>query len=76
LLAPELLGDVDLVLAIGMAAQASARFASGAELAQALRDAINGALDPVTRARAAAILNVAGWSSVESKAPRPRARSA
>jgi len=76
LLAPELPGDVDLVLAIGMASQADARFASGAELAAALRDAVHGKLDPATRARAAAILNVAGWSSVLPKTRRARARSA
>ncbi|HSD88869.1 MAG TPA: serine/threonine-protein kinase [Kofleriaceae bacterium] len=72
LLAPELPGDVDLVLAIGMASQASARFSTGGELASALRDAVGGALDPATRARAAAILNVAGWSSVTPKARRAR----
>lgn len=70
LLAPELPADVDLVLAIGMAAQPAARFSTGAELADALRAAIEGRLDPTLRGRAAAILHVAGWSS---GAPKPRA---
>ena len=63
LLAPELHPDVDLVLAIGMASRAADRFSTGAELAEALRDALAGSLAPITRARAAALLQVAGWSS-------------
>jgi serine/threonine protein kinase len=67
LLAPELPPDVDLVLAIGLASRQADRFSTGAELVEALRDALAGQLAPSTRARAAAILQVAGWSSTVPK---------
>ncbi len=74
LLAPDLPPDVDLVLAIGMAARASDRFATADELASALRDAIAAHLPPITRARGAAILERGGWSSAFAQ-PGRRARS-
>ena len=57
LLAPELPADIDLVLAIGMAKRASDRFASAAELAAALRDAVHRHLGPALRARGMALVN-------------------
>jgi hypothetical protein len=59
LLAPHLHADVDLVLAIGLAAAAKDRFATAEELAHALRDAIAGTLSPALRTRAKPL---AGWS--------------
>ena len=64
LLAPELPGDVDLVLAIGMAPRPEDRFASGAELAAALRDAGVGNLAQGLRAAGGALVNATGWSTV------------
>ena len=59
LLAPELHPDVDRVLAIGMARRSTHRFASAEELANALRDAIDGKLSDLDRARGDAL----GWST-------------
>jgi serine/threonine-protein kinase len=69
LLAPELPADVDVVLAIGMAARPADRFATAAELASALRDAVAGQLDPMLRARGAALVQAGAWSS-SLKPPR------
>ncbi len=54
--------DVDLALAIGLAKDPRARFASGAELADALAAALEGALDPALRAKATALLTAQGWA--------------
>lgn len=69
LLAPELPGDVDLVLAIGMAPHREDRFASGAELAAALRDAGHGNLAHALRARGSALVHATGWSTKISGRP-------
>jgi len=63
LLAPELPGDVDLVLAIGLAFDAGDRFATAADLASALRAAFARELAPALRARGHAIVEAAAWSS-------------
>jgi serine/threonine-protein kinase len=63
LLAPALRAEVDLVLAIGMAARPDDRFASAGELASALRGAVEGNLSSMLRTHAAAILQAAAWSS-------------
>jgi serine/threonine protein kinase len=65
-LAPELPADVDDALAIGMAARPEDRFASGAELAAALRTAVAGQLAPTLRARAAALPG-GGWTTSPSR---------
>jgi serine/threonine-protein kinase len=70
LLAPELPADVDLVLAIGMARDANDRFASARELATALRAAVAQELPSTLRARGAAIIEAAGWSTVIAPLPR------
>ncbi|MGE5183706.1 MAG: serine/threonine-protein kinase [Acidobacteriota bacterium] len=75
LLAPDLLQEIDLVLAIGMAPRPGDRFATAGELASALRDAASAHLPPITRARGAAILERAGWSSALAR-PSRRSRSA
>jgi serine/threonine-protein kinase len=54
-------GDVDLVLAIGSAKDAAARFETAAALAEALAAAASGELSPALRERAQAILAVAPW---------------
>ena len=56
-----LAGDVDLVLAIGLAKDPEARFASAAELATALEAALAGRLDEATRTRGRALL-AAAWA--------------
>ena len=72
LLAPELPGDVDLVLAIGLAPDASDRFATAAELGRALRAAFARGLSPSLRARGHAIVEAAAWSSgLERSRNRP-----
>jgi serine/threonine-protein kinase len=62
LVVPELPADVDAALAIGMAPRPADRFASGAELADALREAVAGQLAPILRARAAE-LSGGGWAT-------------
>jgi serine/threonine-protein kinase len=64
LLSPELGHDVDLVLAIGMAPRSADRFASAAEFADAMRDALAGHLAPILRARGALIVEATAWSGV------------
>jgi hypothetical protein len=49
--------DLDLALAIGLAKDPADRFATAAELASAVRDALDDKLADVTRARARAIAN-------------------
>jgi serine/threonine-protein kinase len=71
LLAPELPADVDVVLAIGMAARPADRFATAAELASALRDAVAGQLDPLVRTRGSALVQAGAWSSSLKPPRRP-----
>lgn len=71
LLAPELPPAVDLVLAIGMAAQPEDRFGSARELVDALGDALRGSLAPRVRARGTALIETAGWSSTMKPARKP-----
>jgi serine/threonine-protein kinase len=56
--------DVDLVLAIALAKRAADRFDSADELADALREAARGALDPALRARAERLLDAMPWGSL------------
>jgi len=63
LIAPELPPEIDLVLAIGMAARPEDRFATAGELASALADAVTGRLSPAIAARGATLVRAGGWSS-------------
>jgi serine/threonine-protein kinase len=63
LLAPELPFDIDLVLAIGMAARPADRFATSPELADALRAAVERGLPATTRARGEALVHAGAWAS-------------
>ncbi len=63
LLAPKLHPDVDLVLAIGLAREPADRWASAAEFADALRDALDGKLPQALRARGGAHIPGIGWST-------------
>lgn len=60
-LAPQLAGDVDHVLAIGLAKQSSDRFERAADLAGALVDALEGRLSPAIRARGQALERRGAW---------------
>ncbi len=53
--------DVDLVLAIAIAKDPDDRFASGAELATALADAVRGSLAPALRKRGEALIKKQAW---------------
>jgi serine/threonine-protein kinase len=72
LVMPQLTPDIDLVLAIGMAADAHDRFATAEELAVALGDAFRGTLSPSVRARGEALIAAGGWSTT---VPRKRGRA-
>lgn len=72
LLAPDLPGDVDLVLAIGLARNAADRFATADELASALRAALARSLSPLLRARGHAIVEAAPWSSGLDRSRKPQ----
>lgn len=61
LLVPELPADIDLVLAIGMAQRPSDRFATAAEFAAALRDAVHRNLGPALRARGTTLERDSPW---------------
>jgi serine/threonine-protein kinase len=61
-LASRLPHEVDLVLAIGLAKHPGDRFASAAELAGALEDALAGRLSPLVRARGFALVSGGAWS--------------
>jgi serine/threonine-protein kinase len=66
----QLPSDVELVLAVGMAKQASDRFASVEDFAEALGRAADGELDDATRARGWALLKKAPWGLTRKpKAP-------
>jgi serine/threonine-protein kinase len=65
LLAPELPHEVDIVLAVGMSARPEDRFASAAELTEALREAARGHLTPAARSRVAALGDNAWASSLQ-----------
>jgi hypothetical protein len=60
-LAPALPRQIDDVLAIGLAKHPEQRFATAAELAEALRAASEGSIAPELSARAAAILDKHPW---------------
>jgi eukaryotic-like serine/threonine-protein kinase len=55
--------DVDTVLAIGLAKDPAKRFATAAELADALAAALTGALDEPTRSRGRALIHAGAWAS-------------
>jgi len=60
-LVPNLPSDVEMVLAIAMAKDPGERFASALEMADALRSASRGALDPALRVHAQALLAGLPW---------------
>lgn len=70
----QLPSDVELVLAVGLAKQASERFASVEEFALALRSAADAELDDATRARGWALLKKAPWGL--TRKPRAPAKTA
>ncbi|MEZ4404770.1 MAG: serine/threonine-protein kinase [Kofleriaceae bacterium] len=61
LLISELAGDLDRVLAVGLAKDRTQRFASATALAAALAAAVDGKLDGALRDRADALLATHGW---------------
>ncbi len=61
-LAPALPHEVDLVLAIGLAKRPADRFATAAELADALEGALTGALPMAVRHRGFALVRAGSWS--------------
>jgi serine/threonine-protein kinase len=61
--------DVDLVLTIAMAKRSPERFASAAELADALHAASRGALDPALRLRAERLAIKQPWGTTGTRAP-------
>ena len=65
--------EVDLVLAIGLAKQPDQRFASAAELADALAGALVGQLSDALRIRGRALINAGAYAANQSrpKATRP-----
>jgi len=65
--------DVELVLAVGLAKKRDDRFQLAEEFAAAMRAAMNGQLDDVTRMRGWTLLKANPWGS--SSRPAPRARS-
>jgi serine/threonine-protein kinase len=79
-LVPALPRQIDDVLAIGLAKHSDERFATAAELAEALRAASEGSIAPELSGRAAAILDEYPWGhragegSVATTA-RPQRRS-
>ena len=71
-LAPRLPHEVDLVLAIGLAKHAVDRFASAAELAEALGDALAGELAPDVRSRGSALVRAGAWADAAQVVPHRR----
>ena len=71
-LVPRLPHEVDLVLAIGLAKQASDRFAAAEELAEALADAVTGQLAPAVRHRGFALVRAGAWADARRPLARPR----
>jgi serine/threonine-protein kinase len=61
--------DVDLVLAIGLAKEPSDRFATAAELADALAAALASSLDEPTRARGRRLVARGAWARDPTKPP-------
>ncbi len=61
--APHLPGDLDLVLAIGLAKRPVDRFASAGDLANALSDALASKLRPALRARGESLVNAGAWAT-------------
>ncbi|MBX3126160.1 MAG: serine/threonine protein kinase [Polyangiaceae bacterium] len=62
----ELHRDVELVLALGLAKAPAERFASAGGLAEALRHALVGRLEPALRQRAEALLAQHPWGGVDA----------
>jgi len=62
-LVPQLSADVDAMLTIALAKDPEDRFTNASELALALRDAANGALDPRLRVRAATLIARLPWGT-------------
>jgi serine/threonine-protein kinase len=61
--------DVDAVLAIGLAKEPADRFATAAELAEAVAAALAGTLDEATRSRGAALIAAGGWAAAPVRPP-------
>ncbi|MDB4958669.1 MAG: serine/threonine protein kinase [Myxococcales bacterium] len=73
-LAPQLPADVDLVLAIALAKQATDRFASAADLASALAAALAGKLPYSLRAHAETLVRAGAWTSAPTRPTTSRLR--
>jgi eukaryotic-like serine/threonine-protein kinase len=74
-LAPRLPHEVDLVLAIGLAKQPADRFATAAELADALAAALAGELPLDVRHRGFALVRAGSWAEPRRPIAHPRAAS-
>ncbi len=64
--------DIDRVLAIGLAKKPRDRFASAAELADALARAFDGRLDAATLERGEALIRGGGWKAAMTRASTKR----
>ncbi len=73
-LVPGLAPDVDLVLAIGLARRPGDRFATAADFAGALLEALDGNLSHALRARGEAVTRVSGWAHSRARASTNRMR--
>jgi hypothetical protein len=62
---------VDAVLAVGLAKAAGDRFASAAELAAAITDALSGRVDPQVADHAEALLAALAWGTRLEPAAAP-----
>ena len=71
-LAPHLPLDVDLALAIGLAKRSADRFASAAELVDAVEAALTGRLAPVLRDRAITLVLAGAWADPRRAPVRSR----
>jgi serine/threonine-protein kinase len=74
-LVPRLPHEVDLVLAIGLAKQPADRFATAAELADALAAALAGELPLDVRHRGFALVRAGSWAEPRRPTAHPRAAS-
>ncbi len=74
-LAPRLPHEVDLVLAIGLAKRPEDRFATAAELVDALAGALTGTLALDVRHRGFALVRAGSWAEPRRAAARSRAAS-
>jgi len=71
----EVPAEIDAVLAVGMAKDPADRFASGADLSDALTAALAGRSQPHIEERARALLDALPWGArLEPAAPAPQAR--